>query len=250
MRRVLVEDARFEVCAEIANAAEAVAAAVREHPDVCVLDVKLPGGGVSVAWEISARLPQAKLVMLTMSEADRDLFAALRAGAEGYLLKTAEFSHLPDLLAGVCGGKAAVDPAFVARLLRHFRTREPRWRRPVGIVPAGPSGGRGYAPPVPHLTSREWEVLHLLSEGLSTAQIARSLMISSSAVRAHIAAIVRKLGVPDRAAAVEILRPPEQARSDNRALKASPAIGDNHGMRAAEQPQAPGRIHPVRQESR
>jgi DNA-binding NarL/FixJ family response regulator len=215
VRRVLIEDARFEVCAESGNAAGAVAAAVRERPDVCVLDVELPGGGLSAAWEIGGRLPQAKLVMLTVSDADGDLFAALRAGAEGYLLKTAEFSHLPDLLAGVCAGEAAVDPVFVARLIRHFRTREPRWRQPVDRVAAGPRrAGSDSTPPGARLTSREWEVLQLLSEELSTAQIAGSLMISSSAVRVHIAAAVRKLGVPDRAAAVEILRRHGPDRSD------------------------------------
>jgi DNA-binding NarL/FixJ family response regulator len=188
---------------------------VQQHPDVCVLDLRLPGGGLSAAWEIRARLARTKLVILTMSDADEDLFAALRVGAEGYLLKTAEYDHLPDLLAGVCAGEAAVDPTFVARLLRHFRTREPRWRRLVGLAaagtrPAGPDSG----PQDAHLTSRQWEVLELLSEGLSTAQIAGILMITRSAVRVHIAAIVRKLGVPDRDAAVEILRQSQPGRSD------------------------------------
>jgi len=192
-----------------------VAAAVRERPDICVLDVELPGGGLSAAWEISARLPRTKLVMLTESDAEGYLFGALRAGADGYLLKTAEFSHLPGLLARVCAGEAAIEPAFVARLLRHFRTREPRWRRPVGPVAARPRPeGPDYPPPEARLTSREWEVLQLLSEGLSTAQIAGILTITPSAVRAHISAIVRKLGVPDRAAAVEILRRHGQDRSD------------------------------------
>jgi len=152
-----------------------------------------------------------------MSAEEGDLFAALRAGAEGYLLKTADFDHMPDLLAGVCAGEAAVDPTFVARLLRQFRTREPRRRKPVGVAlapasprPPGPASGQRYA----HLTSREWEVLDLLAEGLSTVEISRSLTISSSAVRVHIAAIVHKLGVPDRAAAVDILRRPEGDRSD------------------------------------
>jgi DNA-binding NarL/FixJ family response regulator len=207
---VFEEDDRFRVCAEIDNAAGAVAGAVRELPDVCVLDIKLPGGGLSAAWEISARLPRVKLVMLTVSDDENDLFAALRAGADGYLLKSSRFDHLPDRIAGVCVGEAAVDPAFVGSLLRHFRTREPRWRRPVGPPPDGPHpSGLDPGSPDSRLTSREWEVLHLLSEGLSTANISRTLMISASAVRVHIAAIVRKLGVADRAQAVEILRGPE-----------------------------------------
>jgi DNA-binding NarL/FixJ family response regulator len=216
LRRAIGEDERFEICAEIGDAAGAVAAAVRGRPDVCVLDAKLPGGGLSAAWEISARLPRVKLVMLTMSAEDCELLAAVRAGAEGLLLKTAEFDHLPDVLAGVCAGEAAVDPAFVTRLLKHFRTREPRWRRPLGpSAPAARPSGAVPVPPQAHLTSREWEVLELLSEGLSTADISRSLIITRSAVRVHIAAIVRKLGVSDRAAAVEILRRPRPDRSDN-----------------------------------
>lgn len=215
LRDTISIDSRFEVCAEIGDAAGAVAAAVREHPDICVLDVQLPGGGLSAAWEINARLPRAKLVMLTMSAEDNDLFSALRAGAEGYLLKSAKYDHLPDMLAGVYAGEAAVDPAFVARLLRQFRCREPRWRRPVSLRPgSGQSPVSDPGPPHAHLTSREWEVLELLSERLSTTDIARNLMISSSAVRVHIAAFVRKLGVADRAAAVEILRRPPE-RSDN-----------------------------------
>jgi DNA-binding NarL/FixJ family response regulator len=216
LRRVFEEDDRFCVCAEIDNAAGAVAGAVRERPDVCVLDIKLPGGGLSAAWEISARLPRVKLVMLTVSDDENDLFAALRAGADGYLLKTPRFDHLPDLIAGVCVGEAAVDPAFVGSLLRHFRTREPRWRRPVSPPPDGPHpSGLDPGPADSRLTSREWEVLDLLSGGLSTAGISRTLMISASAVRVHIAAIVRKLGVTDRAQAVEVLRGPALDRSDN-----------------------------------
>jgi DNA-binding NarL/FixJ family response regulator len=215
LRRVLSEDGRFQICTEIGDAAAAAAAAVREHPDICVLDAKLPGGGLSAVWEISARLPQAKLVMLTESAEVDQLLAAFRAGAEGYLLKTAEFDHLPDVLAGVHAGEAAVDPAFVTRLLRYFRSREPRWRRPVGpSSPAPLSNGLAPGRPGMRLTCREWEVLELLSEGLSTADIARSLMISRSSVRVHIAAFVRKLGVPDRAAAVEILRQAQPSRSE------------------------------------
>ena len=88
VRRALEGDQRFDICASAADAAEAVQSAVRERPDVCLLDVRMPGSGLAAAWEIAARLPQAKIVMLTVSDEDTDLFAALRAGAHGYLLKT------------------------------------------------------------------------------------------------------------------------------------------------------------------
>jgi DNA-binding NarL/FixJ family response regulator len=194
VRQVLDADERFEICADTADAPGAVHAAVRERPDLCLLDVRMPGGGLSAAWEIAARLPRTKIVMLTVSSEDADLYAALRAGAEGYLLKTMNFTRLPDALDGVCSGEAAVPRLLVARLLKRFRAREPRWRQPLDHGSAA------------CLTSRQWEVLELLAQGCSTAEIANGLVITSSAVRAHITAIVRKLRVPDRAAAVALFR--------------------------------------------
>lgn len=194
LRKVLEDDPRFEVCAETADATGAVHAAVRERPDLCLLDVRMPGGGLSAAWEVSARLPRTKIVMLTVSAEDADLFAALRAGAEGYLLKTMSFTRLPDALQGVLTGEAAIPPALVGRLLQRFRGREPRRRQLVDIGATE------------RLTSREWEVLELLVQGRSTAEIATRLVITTSAVRAHIAAVVRKLNVPNRAAAMELFR--------------------------------------------
>jgi DNA-binding NarL/FixJ family response regulator len=193
VRRALDARERFQICAEAADAVSTVRAAVRERPDICLLDVRMPGRGLSATWEISARLPRTKIVMLTVSDEEADLFAALRAGAEGYLLKTMDFAWLPDALDGVCSGEAAMPPALVARVLRRFRAHEPRWRQPV--VDHGFSR---------HLTSREWEVLGLLAEGRSTAEIAGGLVITTSAVRAHVTGIVRKLNVADRAAAIEL----------------------------------------------
>jgi DNA-binding NarL/FixJ family response regulator len=195
IRRALDGDGRFEVCAEAADAPAAVQAALREKPDVCVLDLRMPGGGLATVWEITARLPEAKVVVLTVSDDDDDLFAALRAGVDGYLLKTMNLNRLPDALAGVWSGEAAMQRTLMARVLQRFRHLDPRWRHPVGTGPARQ-----------RLTSREWEVLDLLAEGLSTAEIAERLVLSSSAVRVHIASAVRKLGVPGRDAAVELFR--------------------------------------------
>lgn len=124
--RALEGEQRFEVCVSAADAAEAVQGAVRERPDICLLDIRMPGGGLAAAWEMSARLPQAKIVMLTVSDDDDDLFAALRAGADGYLLKTMNLRRLPDALAGVCFGEAAMPRALVARVLERFHGQEPR----------------------------------------------------------------------------------------------------------------------------
>jgi DNA-binding NarL/FixJ family response regulator len=195
IRRVLSGDERFAVCAEAADAADAVQAAIRVRPDICLLDLGMPGSGLAAVWEIAARLPDAKIVILTVSDNEANLFGALRAGVSGYLLKTMNLNRLPDALNGVCSGEAAMQRTLVARVLERFRWREPRWRQTAG---AGPARWR--------LTSREWEVLDLLARGRSTAEIAERLVISSSAVRVHVASIVRKLGVADRAAAVELFR--------------------------------------------
>jgi DNA-binding NarL/FixJ family response regulator len=195
VRRALENGGGFEVCAEAADAAEAVQAAVREQPDVCLLDVRMPGSGVGAAWEIRARLPDARIVMLTVSEADSDLFAALRAGADGYLLKTMNVERLPHALRGVLNGETPIHRALVARILDHIQTHEPRRRQ---LVPSGEVARR--------LTSREWEVLELLAQGRSTAEIARDLVLSKSAVRVHIASLVKKLAVADRTAAVALFR--------------------------------------------
>lgn len=195
VRRAFEGDERFELCAVVADAVEAVQAAVRQRPDVCLLDIRMPGSGLAAAWEIAARRPQAKIVMLTVSDDDADLFAALRAGAHGYLLKTMDLKRLPSALHGVSSGEAAMPRELMARVLERFHGREPR-RRP--LLTSKPVGRR--------LTSREWEVLELLVREHSTAEIAETLVLSASAVRAHITSIVRKLDVADRAAAAGLFR--------------------------------------------
>jgi len=185
VRRALDDDEHFEVCAEAADAPAAVQAALDERPDICLLDLRMPGGGLETVWEIAARLPEAKIVVLTVSEDDHDVFAALQAGVDGYLLKTMDLSRLPATLTGVYRGEAAMPRTLVTRVLQSFRRLEPRWRHPVGT-------GRAR-----RLTTRE---------GRSTAEIAGRLVLSTSAVRVHIASVVRKLGVPSRAAAVELFR--------------------------------------------
>jgi two-component system, NarL family, nitrate/nitrite response regulator NarL len=195
--RVAVEaDPRFTVVALAGDAAEAVQAALRERPDVVLLDMRMPGGGAAAAWEITARLPGARAVMLTVSRSDEDLFAALRAGASGYLLKDMPFEELGDELADVLDGKVALPPELVARLVEEFRDSAPRRRALLGQ-----SGGA-------QLTSREWQVLDFLRQGLTTSDIARRLFVSPATVRSHVAAVLRKLRVPDRDSAIRLFEHP------------------------------------------
>ena len=191
--KAALERAGFMIVAETADAPGAVAAAEREAPDVALLDIHMPGNGISAAAEITHANPDVAVVMLTVSRDDSDLFDALRAGALGYLLKDTDPDRLPLALRGVLAGEAALPRALVARVVDEFRERGRRRRLPLAKQ-------KGV-----ELTSREWEVLELMREDLSTAEIAERLFISQVTVRSHIAAVLRKLRVPDRKAALKLL---------------------------------------------
>ena len=194
VRRALVGGG-MTVCAEAADAAHAVQQALETRPDICLLDIHMPGGGAAAAWEIAARLPTTKVVMLTVSDSDGDLFRALRAGAASYLLKDMDFGALPQALLDVAEGRAVIPPELVARMVTQFHSSDPRFR----TTEVGTEFG-------PRLTSREWDVLAGLAEGLSTRDIGRRLQLKPSGVRAHISALVQKLGVKDRQEAVALFR--------------------------------------------
>ena len=192
VRRVL-ETHGFDVCAEAEDASGAVAAALRERPDVCLLDIRMPGNGISAAAEIAGAVPETAIVMLTVSRDDEDLFSALRVGAAGYLLKDIPAEHLAASLDAVLDGEASLPGTLVARLVEEFRERG---RRRLLALP----GRRGV-----ELTGREWEVLQLLRRDRTTAEIAAELFVSETTVRTHVSAILRKLRVPDRRAARRLL---------------------------------------------
>jgi DNA-binding NarL/FixJ family response regulator len=192
--REALERGGFEVCGEAADAATSVALARAQRPAVALLDIQMPGGGILAAAEIAAHLPDTSVVMLTVSCSDDDLFAALKAGAAGYLLKDTDPTRLPLALRGVLAGEAAVPRALVARVINEFRSAGPRHRLLV----------RGHRPA--RLTTREWEVLEGLGQGLTTAEISERLFVSAVTVRSHISAILRKLDVPNRASAVRVFR--------------------------------------------
>jgi len=191
--RAVLEDDGFQVCAEVADAGAAVKAAVRERPDLCLVDVHVPGNGIAAAQAIISSLPDTAVVMLAVSRNDDDLFDALRAGAVGYLPKETRPERLPHALRGVLAGEAALPRHLVARVIQDLRERGRRRRLPL-------LGRQGV-----ELTSREWEVLDLLCEGLSTHEMAERLFVSHATIRTHVAAVVKKLRVPHREAAVRLL---------------------------------------------
>jgi DNA-binding NarL/FixJ family response regulator len=182
------------VVAAVADASKAVAAALAERPDVCLLDIHMPGGGIRAASQVTEALPDTAVVMLTASRDDDDLFDALRAGASGYLLKDMDPDRLAAALRGVMAGEAALPRSLALKVMRQLQS--PARRRFV------PSKGTGAA----RLTSRETEVLEMMAEGLSTEQIAEKLFIGKVTVRTHVSNVLKKLRVPDRESAVRLVR--------------------------------------------
>jgi len=193
-------DGGFAIVAEASSADAAVAGALRERPDVCVLDINMPGSGIAAAARISEQLPDTAVVMLTVSRDDEDLFASLRAGACGYLLKDMDPGRLGAALRGVLTGEAALPRTLVARLIGEFRAAERR--------PSLPLVRRRGAT----LTAREWDVLRLLREELTTAEMAHRLGVADVTVRRHVSAILAKLRVPDRKAMARLFEEEDARR--------------------------------------
>jgi DNA-binding NarL/FixJ family response regulator len=189
--RSLLDRAGFVVRDEVASADEAVAAAAREHPDLCLVDIECNGGTRAIN-DICAASPETAVVVVTASHDRDDFFDALRAGAIGYLPKDIDAEWLPNALRGVLAGEAAIPRTLVASLVSEFRSRN--GRRTV-------TGRNGSS----ELTPQEWEVAHMLAHHFTTKEIAERLRVSPVTVRRHASSIVSKLEVPDRQAAVELL---------------------------------------------
>jgi DNA-binding NarL/FixJ family response regulator len=191
--RMALERGGLEVVAEAANADAAVRLAARERPDVCLLDIEMPGSGIRAAAEISAGLPGAHILMLTVSRDDNQLFDALKAGAAGCLLKDMDPGALPDAVRRVAAGEAVLPGRLARRLIEELR---------LGVAGALHGPADGLRVPV---TPREREVLELLGERRSTAEMADRLKLSPVTVRRHISALLPKLAVSSREEAQELL---------------------------------------------
>ena len=191
--RTALESEGCEVCAEGASAEEAVALVVEHLPDVALLDIHMPGSGIQAAREITRVAPQVAVVMLTQSAEEDDLFDSMRAGAQGYLLKDTDPARVADALRGVLAGEAAMSPRLVARIMDEFRA--PGRRRFARRSRAAAK-----------LSAREWEVMQLLGEGLTTDEVARRLFLSPTTVRVHVSTVLKKLRVTDRESAFKLLR--------------------------------------------
>jgi DNA-binding NarL/FixJ family response regulator len=207
--RMALERDGIEVCAEAATAQQAIEAARSERPDLCLLDVHMPGGGPAAAATITDRLPGTVIVMLTVSDEDEDLFESLRRGAVGYLLKDMSPARLATAVRAALHGEAVLPRALAGRLIEEFRRERPSAKLARHLH-------RGA-----ELTQREWDVLVLLCEGTDTSAIARRLFLSPVTVRRHVSAIVAKLGASSREDAIRI------AMADESFRKATNTKGDD-----------------------
>ncbi len=191
--RAALEEGGCEVVGEGATGQDALRLVEEHRPDVALLDIHMPGSGIQAAREIVRMAPEVAVVMLTQSAEDQDLFDSLRAGASGYLLKDTDPSRLGDTLRGVLAGEGAMPPKLVARIMDEFRApAKKRFGRP-SVAAA-------------KLSAREWEVMQLLSEGLSTDDVAQRLFLSATTVRVHVSSVLKKLRVKDRESAFRLLR--------------------------------------------
>jgi DNA-binding NarL/FixJ family response regulator len=198
MRTVLVDDhALFrdgvaslllawghEVVGQASDGNQAIELVDETSPDVVLMDVRMPNvSGIEATAEIKARHPEVAIVMLTVSEEEADLFRAIKAGAQGYLLKNLEAPQLRSMLEGVARGEPAISPGTAARIIDQFlRTRD-------GTAPA----------PTQKLTDREVQVLELVTDGQRNREIAVELGISENTVKFHLKNIVEKLHAQNRA---------------------------------------------------
>jgi DNA-binding NarL/FixJ family response regulator len=184
----------FDVVAEAADRDGAVSAVLRERPDVCLLDIHMPGGGIEAASRIAEAGLPTSVVMLTVSDSTDDVLAALRAGAVGYLPKDTSPDRLPAALCGVLKGEAALPRTLVGLVLHEFRDYTAAAADPVRVGEV-------------ELTARESEILRMLGSGLTTVEVGEILSLSPITVRRHISAGVAKLGVADREAAIRAIEP-------------------------------------------
>jgi DNA-binding NarL/FixJ family response regulator len=194
LARILNDAPEMNVVASVGSGEEALGCAADLKPDVILMDVNMPGlGGLEATRHLRARQPEIKIIMLTISEREADLFEAIRAGARGYLLKSATTDELADAIRHVHAGEAIIAPAMAAKLLDEFATLTP------GPSPVPTEQARGVGGEV--LTDREREVLQLVADGLSNKEIGARLSLSPHTIKAHLRSILDKLHLRSRAEA-------------------------------------------------
>jgi DNA-binding NarL/FixJ family response regulator len=186
--RMILNARGVDVVGEAADGVEAVAAATRLRPDVILMDIRMPNlDGLAATRQVVARLPECRVIMLTTFDLDRYVYAALAAGASGFLLKDVTPEHLANAVRLVGTGDALLAPSITRRLVERFAAESAPAPLHRDLTP---------------LTPRELEVLTLMGQGLSNAELAAALTLSEATVKTHVARIFTKLELRDRAQAV------------------------------------------------
>jgi DNA-binding NarL/FixJ family response regulator len=189
LQMVLSSEPDIDVVGEASDGAEALDKAKALKPHVVLMDVRMPKrSGIEAAGAIRDALPEAKILMLTMSDEEADLYEAIKAGASGYLLKEISIEEVPDAIRSVWAGQSRISPSMASKLLSEFAAMSQR-------------GGDAKAAGA-QLTPREMQVLKLVAQGLNNKDIAEKLFISENTVKNHIRNILDKLHLHSRMEAV------------------------------------------------
>ena len=194
-RMVLEAEEDITVVGEASDGASALAQARALHPDVILMDVRMPGmNGIEATERIAQECPGTRVLILTTFDLDEYAFAGLRAGASGFLLKDTRPAELAEAIRTVASGEAVVSPRITQRMLEMFASSLPNSGTPA----------QASDPRIDSLTPREKEILVLMSQGMSNAEIAEHLVVSATTVKTHVGNVLAKLDVRDRVQAVVV----------------------------------------------
>jgi DNA-binding NarL/FixJ family response regulator len=194
LEMVLAAEDDIELVGEASDGAEAVEKAAESLPDVVLMDIRMPkSSGIEACRAMKEAAPSSKIVMLTISDEEEDLFEAIRAGASGYLLKDIPLDEVAEVVRAVYGGQSLINPSMAGKLLTEFATLAKR-----------DDEERAQQVPAPKLTDREMQVLKLVARGMNNRDIAKELFISENTVKNHVRNILEKLQIHSRMEAVMI----------------------------------------------
>jgi DNA-binding NarL/FixJ family response regulator len=194
LEMVLDEEPDIELVGQASDGTEAVEKAAESLPDVVLMDIRMPrSNGIEACRAMKEAAPSAKIVILTISDEEEDLFEAIRAGASGYLLKDIPLDEVADTVRAVYGGQSLINPSMAGKLLTEFATLAKR-----------DDGERVQEVPAPRLTEREMQVLKLVARGMNNRDIAKELFISENTVKNHVRNILEKLQIHSRMEAVMV----------------------------------------------
>ncbi len=194
LEMVLEEEADIELVGQASDGSEAVEKAGESLPDIVLMDIRMPrSSGIEACRAMKEVAPSAKIVMLTISDEEEDLFEAIRAGASGYLLKDLPLDEVAETVRAVHGGQSLINPSMAGKLLTEFATLAKR-----------DDEERAQQVPAPRLTEREMQVLKLVARGMNNRDIAKELFISENTVKNHVRNILEKLQIHSRMEAVMV----------------------------------------------